>query len=98
MEFYFRQLGANPSSFSHLTVSEINGGLDGLLLSQYATDWQRHSELTLSQIVSMYYSAQGIQAQGSGPLLSACERYKNFVEHFDDGRLEQQVCKNKSHS
>ena len=37
-------------TFTHLTIAEINGGIDGLLLGMIAEDWNRRSELSLSQV------------------------------------------------
>jgi hypothetical protein len=37
-------------TFTHMTVAEINGGIDGLLLGMNADDWERQSELSLSQV------------------------------------------------
>lgn len=37
-------------TFTHLTVAEINGGIDGLVLGLHANDWERRSELSLSQV------------------------------------------------
>ena len=39
-------------TFTHLTVAEINGGIDGLLLGMIADDWNRRTELSLSQVIS----------------------------------------------
>ena len=48
-------LGGDTNTFSHLTIAEINGGLDGLLLGYHAKkeSWSsdRRSALTLSQVV-----------------------------------------------
>ena len=49
-------LGGDTNTFSHLTIAEINGGLDGLLLGYHAKkeSWSsdRRSALTLSQVVA----------------------------------------------
>ena len=37
-------------AYSHLTIAEINGGIDGLLLGMNADDWEQRSELSLSQV------------------------------------------------
>ena len=37
-------------TFTHLTIAEINGGIDGLLLGMIAEDWNKRSELSLSQV------------------------------------------------
>ena len=37
-------------TFTHLTIAEINGGIDGLLLGMISEDWDRRSELSLSQV------------------------------------------------
>ena len=37
-------------TFTHLTIAEINGGIDGLLLGMVSEDWDRRSELSLSQV------------------------------------------------
>ena len=46
--------GGDKNTFSHLTIAEINGGIDGLLLGIHARkeSWSsnRHSALTLSQV------------------------------------------------
>ena len=62
------------STFSRLTVAEINGGLDGLLLSEEADKWESKSEMTLSQILDMYYTPVGVSVTGRGEKLSACDR------------------------
>ena len=31
------------TSYSHLTVAEINGGIDGLLMAEFSHEWQRTS-------------------------------------------------------
>ncbi len=41
-------------------MQSIIGGLDGLLMSEYADQWESKSEFTLSQIIDSYYSAEGI--------------------------------------
>jgi hypothetical protein len=88
-EFYLRMAG--KTSYSHLTVSEINGGLDGLLLAEFSHEWQRKTELTLSHIVDMYYNPQwGIKVAGNGPNLAACERYSNYASYVDAGKLRQE--------
>ena len=50
----YLKLGGDLNTFSHLTVAEINGGLDGLLLGLHAKKeaWStsHRSELTLSQV------------------------------------------------
>ena len=48
-EFYLRAK-EQPPTFSHLTVSEINGGIDGLIMAEYANEWESKSEFTLSQV------------------------------------------------
>lgn len=45
------------STFSHLTVSEINGGIDGLLMAGRGTDLETGTERRLSQILDEYYNA-----------------------------------------
>ena len=40
-EFYLRMGG--HTSYSHLTVAEINGGIDGLLMAEFSHEWQRTS-------------------------------------------------------
>ena len=40
----------NDPTFTHLTIAEINGGIDGLILGLHANDWERRSELSLSQV------------------------------------------------
>ena len=51
----YNHLGGDTNTFSHLTIAEINGGLDGLLLGYHAKkeSWSsdRRSALTLSQVV-----------------------------------------------
>ena len=37
-------------TFSHLTIAEINGGIDGLILGLNAEDWEKRSEMSLSQV------------------------------------------------
>ena len=37
-------------TFTHMTVAEINGGIDGLVLGLHANDWERRTELSLSQV------------------------------------------------
>lgn len=59
-EFYLvMDREARIATFSHLTVAEINGGLDGLLMSENAESWERKSEFTLSQVIDLYYTTQG---------------------------------------
>ena len=36
--------------FTHLTIAEINGGIDGLILGLNAEDWEKRSEMALSQV------------------------------------------------
>ena len=45
------------STFSHLTVSEINGGIDGLLMAGRGTDLETGTERRLSLILDQYYNA-----------------------------------------
>ena len=51
---YYLIKGGDKNTFSHLTIAEINGGIDGLLLGIHARkeSWSsnRHSALTLSQV------------------------------------------------
>ena len=42
-------------TFTHLTIAEINGGIDGLLLGMISEDWDRRSELSLSQVWKYLY-------------------------------------------
>jgi hypothetical protein len=89
-EFYMRLIEV-VKAFSHLTTAEINGGLDGLLMSLFAHSWERNSEYTLSQIIDMYYSPHGIKVQGSTPLLSACDRYANYYKLIPADKLSDQA-------
>ena len=92
MEFYLQfERGFDSTTFSHLTVAEINGGLDGLLLSENSNAWERKSEFTLSQVIDLYYSTQGIHVQGSSPILSACDRYANYHKMISDNKLRDQA-------
>ena len=88
-EFYLRNMFGDSAVFSHLTVSEINGGIDGLVMARFANEWERKSELTLSQILNMYYSVYGIRDHGEK--LSACERYRNYYELIDAAKLTQEA-------
>ena len=40
------------TSYSHLTVAEINGGIDGLLMAQFSHEWQRTSGSLLSKLIA----------------------------------------------
>ena len=55
----YNNLGGDTNTFSHLTIAEINGGLDGLLLGYHAKkeSWSsdRRSALTLSQVVTTLF-------------------------------------------
>ena len=55
LQVYFLS-GGDTNTFSHLTIAEINGGLDGLLLGYHAKkeSWSsdRRSALTLSQVIT----------------------------------------------
>ncbi len=71
---------SSTGTFSHLTVAEINGGLDGLLMSSSALQWESKTDFTLSQIIDLYYSTEGLALKGSTPRLSACDRYANYKD------------------
>ena len=43
-------------TFSHLTIAEINGGIDGLILGLNAEDWEKRSEMSLSQVRIIFSS------------------------------------------
>ena len=58
-------------TLSHLTVSEVNGGLDGLLLGNHFRD-RLNDAPKLSQILGIYY-------QGSGHK----NRYTNITHQSD---------------
>ena len=45
-------------TLSHLTVSEVNGGLDGLLLGNHFKD-RPNDAPKLSQILDIYYQGSG---------------------------------------
>ena len=81
----------SEGTFSHLTVAEINGGIDGLILSEHASNWEQHSEITLSQIIDMYYNPFGVSIAGKGPALAACDRYANYFNMIDPGKLKEQA-------
>ena len=42
-EFYLRTGKGGHTSYSHLTVAEINGGIDGLLMAENSHEWQKTS-------------------------------------------------------
>ncbi len=42
-EFYLRMRQDGYASYSHLTVAEINAGIDGLLMAEFSNEWQRRS-------------------------------------------------------
>ena len=51
-EFYLRMGG--HTSYSHLTVAEINGGIDGLLMAEFSHEWQR----TSGRLVAFTFAGQ----------------------------------------
>ena len=83
--------GSSSGSFTHLTVAEINAGIDGLILSEHAGDWEQRSEITLSQIIDMYYTPFGVSIAGKGPTLAACDRYANYFNMIDANKLKEQA-------
>jgi hypothetical protein len=46
------------STFSHFTISEVNGGIDGLLIAMQARELESGTERRLSQILDAYYNSQ----------------------------------------
>ena len=45
------------ATFSHFTISEINGGIDGLLMASRGADLETGTERRLSQILDDYYNS-----------------------------------------
>jgi len=88
-EFYLRAV-RQPPVFSRLTVAEVNGGIDGVLLAERAMSLESRTEFTLSQIIDGYYSNAGVRAAGSGAL-SACDRYANYLAQVDTGKLAEEA-------
>lgn len=72
---------------THLTIAEINGGIDGLILGTLAKDWNRQSLLSLSQIVDKYYSRHGLSTNAQSIKWSACQRYDNFQRKIDHNQV-----------
>ena len=67
-------------TLSHLTVSEVNGGLDGLLLGNHFKD-RPNDAPKLSQILDIYY-------QGSGHKSRYTNCHAPFVFIIDHFRYE----------
>jgi hypothetical protein len=74
-----------------LTVAEVNGGIDGVLLAEYALGLETRTEFTLSQIIDAFYSPQGVRVSGATPTLSACDRYANYLSKVDTGKLAEEA-------
>ena len=55
---HFAQQGGDQMTLSHLTVAEVNGGIDGLLLGLHFKDRQNDAP-KLSQILDNYYFQSG---------------------------------------
>ncbi|TRY77882.1 hypothetical protein TCAL_09782 [Tigriopus californicus] len=87
-EFYMRLVGTD-AMYSHLTVAEINGGVDGLIMGKFADEWQAKSEFTLSQIVDRYYSVGGMVSHDVS--YSSCDRYANYRRYLDGTKLKEQA-------
>lgn len=87
-EFYMRMSGTD-NKYSHLTVAEINGGLDGLIMGKFADEWQAKSEYTLSQILDRYYSPGGMISHDVH--YSSCDRYTNYRSFIDESKLKEEA-------
>eukprot|EP00095_Tigriopus_kingsejongensis_P009018 maker-scaffold674_size113878-snap-gene-0.17 protein:Tk09018 transcript:maker-scaffold674_size113878-snap-gene-0.17-mRNA-1 annotation:"PREDICTED: uncharacterized protein LOC658236" len=87
-EFYMRVVGSTEK-VSHLTVAEINGGIDGLIMGLNAVEWERNSEFTLSQILDRYYSKAGMIHHDKR--FSGCDRYSEYRNQIDGSKLKEQA-------
>lgn len=95
-EFMLRHMQAGGThygepTFSHLTIAEINGGIDGLILAMHADDWEKRSELSLSQMIDMYYSRYGLRVMARSTVLTACQRYENYKKMIDKYKLAEEA-------
>ncbi|PNF34288.1 hypothetical protein B7P43_G16548 [Cryptotermes secundus] len=73
-----------------ITDAEIRGGLDGLILGTHIDEWRRYvpeGELKLSQILSMYYSEDGVFT----PEYRACRRRDLYSEVAPNTVMEEQT-------
>ena len=61
-------------TFSHLTIAEINGGIDGLILGLNAEDWEKRSEMSLSQVSIIFSSLKKIK-----DFMSVLEKSKVYL-------------------
>ena len=66
-------------TLSHLTVSEVNGGLDGLLLGNHFKD-RPNDAPKLSQILDIYYQGSGHKNRYTNIRINFCKTVrKEFV-------------------
>ncbi|XP_063219801.1 uncharacterized protein LOC134529535 [Bacillus rossius redtenbacheri] len=74
--------------YSHLTDTEIRGGIDGLTLASNIQTWnQQAPELRLSEVLEMYYSETGLFQTR----FRSCQRKDNFVGVAPSAEMAQQT-------
>jgi hypothetical protein len=73
-----------------MTDAEIRGGLDGLVMGTFITEWRQQlqgTELRLSQLLTMYYSEDGAFTTQN----RACQRKDLFSVVAPNNRLEDET-------
>lgn len=71
-----------------MTDAEIRGGIDGLILASYVSEWrQKSSQLRLSQLLDMYYSKRGAFSQD----IRSCNRRQLFAKVAPAQQLQAQT-------
>ncbi|CAG7834948.1 unnamed protein product [Allacma fusca] len=75
-------------SWTYMTVAEIRGGIDGLVLGAQVKQWDDKYGYKLSELLEMYYSEKGIVGQ---PSYRACKRGDVFSRTFDSNVILDQA-------
>jgi len=84
-----RESAQQIADHSLMTIAEMYGGIDGLLISKRINTWD-NSYMKLSHVLEMYYSDQGVYGDAT---YRACSRLANFKDpnKVDMAMLKEQA-------
>jgi len=78
------------AAWSYLTEAEIRGGLDGLIIGSNIRRWSPSFTLRLSDVLSQYYSEEGVVITGEQNFRS-CDRSTLYSQSIGTANLEEQA-------
>ncbi|ODM98690.1 hypothetical protein Ocin01_07998 [Orchesella cincta] len=84
-----KEIFMDTSAYTYLTEAEVRGGLDGLIIGSNIRRWSPSFTLRLSDILSQYYSEEGVVIAGEQNFRS-CERSSLYAQSIGTANLEEQ--------